>query len=129
MRIVVLFLLAICFVSVSALSGYERASAASYVNANAAAVSSIEVSASELPGSTVDPVSDDMAESGDGECACKKMSGSLTLSCGVTIALINQDLCGQVAGARQAWFAFTQTDRNARMMYLLKRPPRTILSS
>lgn len=129
MRILVLFLLAVCFVSVSALSGYERASAANYVDADAAVVSSIEVSTGELPASMGDPINDEMAEPGKGECACKEMSGSLTLACGVTIALINQELCGQAAGVRQAWFAFAQTDRNARMMYLLKRPPRTILLS
>ncbi|MEX0346643.1 MAG: hypothetical protein AB3N20_17085 [Rhizobiaceae bacterium] len=74
-----------------------------------------------------DAVSGETSKPSKGGCACKEMSGSLTLACGVTIALIDQDLCGQVAGARQAWFAFTQTDRNARMMYLLKRPPRTVL--
>lgn len=127
MRILVLFLLAVCFVSVSALSGYERASAANYVDVGAAVVSSVEVSSGELPAAMGDPVSNEMADPSKGECACKEMSGSLTLACGVTIALIDQELCGQISGARQTWFVFAQTDRNARMMYLLKRPPRTSL--
>ena len=66
------------------------------------------------------------SDAGD-ECPCKNKSDSLTLTCGVTLALSGDDTSNCLPGTKRGWFAFEQTDRDARMMYLLRRPPRTVL--
>ena len=125
MRALALFLLAICFVSVSALTGYEKAGASHFVGGTEISAPSLQRAAGEATASLGGPVGDE-TETGKTECACKQKSGSLTLSCGITLALSGDDLSSCLAGVKQAWFAFTQPDRNAQMMYLLKRPPRNI---
>lgn len=121
MRTVALFLLAFCFVSVSALAGYEKASAD--IAKHGAAIT-VDRDHSPAKG---EPTGADAEDSANVECPCKKTSGALTLACGITLALSNDDLGGWLSGTKQTWSAFARTDRDAQMMYLLKRPPRTIL--
>lgn len=127
MRSLALFLLAICFVSVSALAGYEKANADNLVSGKVVSELSTQQIASEVSASVADQETGDEADTRKVDCPCKQKSGSPTLSCGVTLALSGDNPGGYLAGMKQAWFANAQTDRNARLMYLLKRPPRTIL--
>jgi len=123
MRMLVSILLMFCFVSVSALASHGRA---------VAALPAIELQENQAladidaapPGV---PVTDIDKADGKKPCACKDKADSLTLTCGVTLALSDDDASGYLAAAKQAWFAFTRPDRNRQMMYLLRRPPRTVL--
>ena len=68
----------------------------------------------------------DLAD-GKKECPCEKKADSLNLTCGVTLALSDDDAGSCLTGAKQAWFLLGNDNRNRQMTYLLKRPPRTVL--
>lgn len=129
MRFLALLLLAVCFVSVSALAGYEKVSAGNLVDVKVISASQAQLTIGEVSASTSGPASDERAESRKDECSCKQKSGSLAFVCGVTLALFNEDQGGCFPVIEQAWFAIGQNDRDAQLMYLLKRPPRNILQS
>ena len=123
MRTLVSILLMFSFVSVSALASHGRAVAALPALDMQENQSLADIDAAP-PGV---PVADINKAGGKKPCACKDKADSLTLTCGVTLALSDDDTCGCLASAKQAWFAFARADRNRQMMYLLRRPPRTVL--
>ena len=126
MRALALIVLALCFVSVSALSGYEKASAD--IAKDDGKISALATLLDdERYSATGEPIGIDNQESANVECPCKKTSGALTLACGITLALSTDDLGGWLSGTKQSWSAIASTDRDTQMMYLLKRPPRPIL--
>lgn len=119
MRALFLAFMAICIVSASALAGFDR------VGPDRPGHESADTVVFELvdgagPAGVIDgsPLT---------ECPCKETSGSLNFSCGITLALADEDSYALVHSGKQAWFAFKNTGRDAHLPYLLKRPPRTIL--
>ncbi|MEM6460327.1 MAG: hypothetical protein AAF724_00260 [Pseudomonadota bacterium] len=117
-------MMAFCFVSVSALASYEHADAKGPAAIGAALVEfSQDRGLAPAPPAPSKAEHDDIAKGGD-ECPCKDKSDSLTLTCGVTLALSATDLGSDVFDVSQAWFAFGQPDSSSRLIYLLKRPPR-----
>lgn len=129
MRSLALFLTAICFVSVSALAGYEKASSGNSADDMVVSALSEYVAAGEVSAPVTGTENGNEADTGKAECLCKQKSDSQTLSCGVTLALSNDNPSGCLPALKQAWFSNAQTDRNAQLTYLLKRPPRIILQS
>ena len=125
MRAVILTLLALCFASVSALASYEPAETGGPVMLLQDTFSS----AHELP---VQPKAIDRdqqqesAQKGD-ECPCKQTQNPLTLTCGVTLALSDDDESERQPVVRSARYALERSDRYAQMTYRLIRPPRTVL--
>ena len=97
MRMLVSFLLMFCFVSVPAMASHDRADAA---------LPAMDVKESQTrpdihaapPGAPTD------IETADGkkQCPCKNKADSLTLTCGVTLALSDEDSGGCMTAARQA---------------------------
>lgn len=127
MRSLARLLLAICFVSFSALTIYERASADLFVEVNETSTLRAQQIVGGVSTSNSAAAIANRDDTRKDECPCKQKSGSMTFACGVTLALSNDNLNGDTAAPKQAWFAFGQTDRNAQMMYLPKKPPRQIL--
>lgn len=125
MRLWASILLAFCFVSVSALAGYEKAEATPIADTPAAAEEQ------PLPNAGATRTNlravDDRATDANDECLCKRSADSLTLTCGVTLALSDENASGRHPAAGRTRFAFESDDRNTLMMYLLRRPPRHLL--
>ncbi len=120
MRVLASILLALFFVSFSALASYETA------DHKGTAVGLAQHAADTLTIPTDAPVANHKNSDGKDDCPCEAKSGSLTLTCGVTLAL-SDDMSGYLPDVKQAWFAYGHTDRNDRLMYLLRRPPRYVL--
>lgn len=119
MRALVSLVLAFCFVSVSALASYDKAEAVHLPNATDIRLI-IETDMQAVPA--------DMDAAGQGhDCPCKEKADSLTLTCGVTLALSGNEEDACVFGMERAWYAFGHSDRKAERMYLLRRPPRNVL--
>lgn len=121
MRALVSILLVMCFVSVAALASYEKAEAAYPVDISA---ESVEQSSDRPAIPTGHGAADFEAAGKNDDCLCEENSDSLTLTCGVTLALSGVNANGRLIVTDRARFAFENTDRDARMMYLLRRPPR-----
>ena len=127
MRVLASILLALCFVSVSALASYNKAETLGFSNGQQLLLDEAPLS-SDTRAIPVDVHATKGKTSNAGEeCPCKNKSDSLTLTCGVTLALSGDDTSNCLPGAKRGLFAFEHTDRDARMMYLLRRPPRTVL--
>lgn len=122
MRSLALILLAVCFVSISALAGYEKANADIVLDGTDTVIV-LDGQAAGFKPETAGLPKEDIK---DDECPCKKSADSLTFTCGVTLALSGDGPGGYLFDTRQAWFAFGQADPDTAMMYRLKRPPRTI---
>lgn len=120
MRALVSILLICCFVSVSALAGHDHADTG---------VPAVDVQVDEtMADMDVPAPSPDMGlADGKTECPCETKADSLNLTCGVTLALSGDPAGSCLASAKQAWAFLGNDNRNRQMMYLLRRPPRTVL--
>ena len=123
MRVLASILLAFCLVSFSALASYGKTNAvhAVYISAETVQLSNDAAIESSVQ------ISDQTLDDAGRDCRCKKDSGSLSLTCGVTLALSDESGCGHLLVVKRAWFAFEANDRDPGMMYLLRRPPRDVL--
>lgn len=129
MRSLAVFFLAFCFMSVSAITIYDKTNASLTGNETGWSASSAQRATgadSSIASAKAIEKKGDIRKDG---CACKQKSDTQTLTCGVTLALSDQKSDSDIAMIRQAWSASDQTDRNRQLLYLLKRPPRNILQS
>ncbi|MCY6380772.1 hypothetical protein [Hoeflea prorocentri] len=118
-----LILLALCFVSISALAGYDKAKASPEPSAVEAQI----VLDGNQAGFEAQTAGFPQGGNKDDACPCKKSADSLTFTCGVTLALSGDDPGTYLFDTQQVWFVFGQADPNMDMTYRLKRPPRTHL--
>lgn len=129
MRSLAVFFFAFCFLSVSAVTIYDKTNANLAVDVTGWSTptdqSPIEAISDKASAKAIDNEGDTRKDG----CACKQKSDTQTLTCGVTLALSDQKSDGDLAVFRQAWSALGQTDRNTQLLYLLKRPPRQVLRS
>ncbi|WP_419910684.1 hypothetical protein [Hoeflea sp.] len=117
-------LLAICFVSVSALASYGKAGASHMADPVIVAVEQVMDSRLDSQDAAA---TDQSAAEGGADCPCEKKSDPLTLTCGVTLALSGDGMGGCFPGAKHALSGIVHAERNTQMMYLLRRPPRLTL--
>ncbi len=129
MRSLALLVLAICFVSVSAITIYDKTNAALAANGTGWSTSSAQLATEAVSSFASTKATGKKSDIRKDRCACKQKSDTQTLTCGVTLALSDQKPDSDIAMARQAWSAVGQSDRNKQLLYLLKRPPRIILQS
>ncbi len=122
MRALVSILLVFSFMSVSALVGYDRTDAA-VIAYNGQGFGELVQQPADRQ-AIADDLQSTVADNTGDECPCSKKSDSLTLTCGVTLALSGVDGGDCLPGVTKAWFAFEHADRKSGMMYLLQRPPR-----